>query len=144
MTDWQLVFLGVMAVSLLVMAIIQVGAIIALLKVGKKSIEAIEDVRRELKPLMEKVNRIADDASRASSLAVIQVERVDRFMASTSNRVADTLGILQTAVAGPASKAAGLVAAVRAGMQVFQYLQQRRQRRSSSHAREEDDALFVG
>lgn len=142
MTDWQLVFLGAMAVSLVVMAAIQVGVIIAVLRLTKQGMAALEDLRREIKPLIEKANRIADDAGRASSLALAQVERVDRFMAATSARVEDAVGLLQTVMAGPASKAAGVMAAFRAAVQAFQYFQSRRRR--ASPVRDEDDALFVG
>jgi hypothetical protein len=131
-----------MAVSLVVMAAIQVGVIIAVLRVAKQSMSAIEDLKREIRPLAAKVNQIADDARRATTLAAAQVERVDRFMATATSRVDDTLNIVQGFVGGPVRHAAGIIAAIKAAVQGVEYLRNRR--RSASTIREEDDALFVG
>lgn len=139
MNDWALVYLAVMAVALAIMALVQVGVVIALLKVGKQVSATTQEIRRDLKPLIEKANRISDDAARAASMAVAQVERVDRLLASASARVDETLSLVQGAVIQPVRQGAALVAAVRAAMTAFRTWQGRPQ-----HARDDEDPLFVG
>jgi hypothetical protein len=142
-SDSATVFLGIMAASLAVMALIQVGLIIAGLRVAQKLGAAIDDVRREMRPLMDKVNRIADDAGRATSLAREQVERVDAFMATATSRINDTLGILQGVVSGPVRQGAVAMSVVRAAMAAFREWQTRKAARSPKD-QDEDDAWFVG
>lgn len=143
MSDSATVFLGIMAVSLAVMAVIQVGLMIAGLRVARKLGAAVDDVRRELRPLMDKVNRIADDAGRATTLAREQVERVDQFMATATTRIDDTLGIVQSVMAGPVRQGAVAMSAIRAAMAAVREWQNRRNARPARD-HDEDDAWFVG
>ena len=143
MNDSSTVFLGIMALSLAVMALVQVWLIVTGLRVAQKLGMAIDDIRRELRPLMDKVNRIADDAGRATSLARQQVERVDEFMATATGRINDTLGILQGVVSGPVRQGAVVMSVVRAAMAVFRQWQTRPGARGPRDP-DEDDAWFVG
>ena len=93
MTEWQIVFLAVMAVALVVMATIQVGMIAR----GRASRRAGGGHRRGAPPRGQAAHRrrpiaspMTRRASRRSRLA--QVERVDRLLESTAARVDETLG----------------------------------------------------
>lgn len=143
MSDSATVFLGIMAVSLAVMALIQVGLILAGIRVAQKLGAAIDDIRREIRPLMDKVNRIADDAGRATALAREQVERVDQFMATATSRIDTTLGVVQDVMSGPVRQGAVAMAAVRAAMAAFRDWQNRKSARATRD-HDEDDAWFVG
>jgi hypothetical protein len=141
-TDWPVVFLGVMAASLFVMAAIQIGLIIVGVKVARQMTVAIDDLRREIRPLSEKVNRIADDAARATSLAALQVERIDQMMSSTASRLDDALSVVQGLMSGPVRQGATAVAVFRAAFAMFREWKGRSTRSRAS--RDDDDALFVG
>ena len=125
------------------MTLIQVWLIVAGLRVAQKLGKAIDDMRHELRPLMEKVNRIADDAERATSLARQQVERIDEFMATAASRINDTLGILQGVMSGPVRQGAVAMSVVRAAMAAFREWQSRKAARNPKD-HDEDDAWFVG
>jgi hypothetical protein len=140
-TDWQLVCLVIIAVSVAIMAIIQVGLIVAGVMAARQLAAAIRDVRTEIRPLMDKVNRVADEAVRASTLAAAQVERVDRLLATTSARVDEVTAIVQNAMGGPIRQGAAAIMAARAVLSLFR---QRRGRRVPGAPREDEDALFVG
>ena len=142
MTDWAVVFLGVMAVCLVVMTTIQIGLIIVGVRVAKQTTAAIDDLRRELRPLSEKVNRIAEDAARATSLAALQVERLDQMMASTASRLDDTLGVVQGLMSGPVKGGATAIAVFRAAFSMFREWKARGHRTRT--VRDDDEALFVG
>ena len=142
MTDWQLVCLVIIAISVALMAIIQVGLIVAGVVVAKQVTGAIKDLRAEIRPLMDKVNRVADEAVRASSLATAQMERVDRVLASTTARVEEVANIVQAALGGPVKQGAAFVMALRAVMSAFKQWQGTRTPKPGT--RDEEDALFVG
>lgn len=144
MNEWGVVFMGVMAASLAIMASIQVGLIMVGIRVARQMTAATEELRREVRPLVEKAHRIADEAARATSLATQQVERLDRFMATTTDRIDDTLSTVQGIMAGPVRQASTAVTAFRAVMSIVREWNSRRPRDARRHAREDDDALFVG
>jgi hypothetical protein len=138
-TDWQTFYLAAMAVALVVMAAIQIGVIVVAIRVGRQVSATAEELRREVKPLVEKAHRISDDAARVTALAVVQAQRVDRLLESTAARVDETLAIVQQAVVEPVRQGAAVVSAVRAAFTAF-----RAWRHHDHHGREDDDALFVG
>ena len=140
MSDSAVVFLAIMAVALVVMAAAQIAVMVVGLRVAKQVTATAEELRRDVRPLLEKVQQLTDEATRVTTLAYTQVERVDALMASTAQRVDDTLGVLQGLVAGPVRQGSAMVAAFKAAMTVVRHYQERK-----GAAREtEEDALFVG
>lgn len=137
--NWQVVFIGIIAISVLAIAIGQVVMALALAKAARKVAAAVDEVKVDLKPLLDKANRIADDAGRVTQLAVIQVERVDALLASTSVRIEETLGVVQAFVGRPVRQGAALMAAFRAAMAALKSWQRR-----SAAPQEDEDPLFVG
>jgi hypothetical protein len=136
--DSQGVYLAVMAVALAIMALVQIGIIVVAIRLGKQIGATVDEIRREVRPLLEKAHRISDDAARATRLAVAQIEKVDHLLTNTSTRVSETLGLVQHAVVEPVRQGAAVVAAVRAAVTAF------RSWRGAHHSRDDDDALFVG
>lgn len=139
MTDWQGVLLALTTVALVVMAAVQVMVFVTMARLAKQASDALESLQRDVKPLIEKVHRISDDAGRAAALAAAQAERVDRLMASAAARIDETLGVVQGAVIEPIRQGAALMAAVRAAVGVFRSASSR-----GRQSQDEDEALFVG
>lgn len=139
MSDWAVVFLGVIALATLTTAIIQVGMIVAIGRAARRLEGIAAQVERDLKPILDNVHAITLDAARASSLAAAQVERADRLFADVAERVDRTLNTLQAAAAGGAREGAALLAAFRAALGVVRDLREGRARARA----EEEDALFI-
>ena len=137
--NWQVVFIGIIAFSVLIIAIGQIVLAIALARVAKQALTAITQLQTEVRPLLDKVNRIADDAGRVSQLAVIQAERLDEFVTTTSTRVDETLSLLQKKVIRPVRQGAAMMAAIRAALSVIRAWQRR-----PAQTRDDEDPLFVG
>jgi hypothetical protein len=137
--DWAVVFLGVIAAATLITALAQVGFIVATGRLARRLERAADDVRREVKPLVEHLDAIGRDARRASSLAAAQLERVDQMSADLADRVDRTLNTLQTAAAGGVREGAAMLAAFRAAMAVVREFRAGRARARA----EDDDALFI-
>ena len=137
MNDW---FLGIIAISVLVMAVLQLGAVIFLARRATRVLAVTEDLQREIKPLAAKVHAIADEAQRAATLATKQIERVDAVVADVSRRVQDTTAAIQAIVTGPLRHGSAVVSGLRAVIAALLTTPPRR----AADRDEEDDALFVG
>lgn len=133
-------FLGIIAVSVLLMAVLQVGALIFLARYAKRLMGITEELQREIRPLVAKVSAVADDAQRAVSLATKQVERVDAVVTDLSRRITETTGAISSLVTGPVRQGSVVISALRGILTAF--LTSRPERRFERD--EEEDALFVG
>ena len=132
-------FLGIIAVATLATAIVQIGVLVAAGLLARRLQRVVETTERELKPLIEHLNAIGRDASRAASLATAQVERADRLFADLAMRIEQILALIQSVVTGPVREGAAVMSALRA---VFSFLRDTRAGRRTSRS-EDDDALFV-
>jgi hypothetical protein len=140
-TDWSPVFLGIIAVATLVMAAIQVGAIVIAARLGVEVRRVLTTVQRDIPPLITRATAIADEASKTAALATAQAEKIDRLVTELARRVDETSAIVQEAVVVPAREALAVVAALKAGLGALRGLRDFRGRSSRS---EDEDALFIG
>ena len=139
MSDWAELFLGVIAAATLVMAIAQVGVLVAAGLLARRIERLTDKIDRELTPFFEHVNAIGRDASRAAALAAAQVERADRLFADLVQRVERLMNTVQVAVGGTAREGAAILAGFRAALTVI-----REMRGGRARARAEDeDGLFI-
>lgn len=142
MTDWSSVFLGVIAAATLLMALIQIGAIIAVLKIAKQAQDVLASVQRDVKPLIARAGEIADEASKTAALATAQAQKVDTLVTDLTRRVDETSALVQQAIVTPAREGMAVVAAIKAGLSAFRGFGDFRGR-PGRHG-EGDDALFIG
>jgi hypothetical protein len=135
------IFLGVIAVSTLLVAIVQVGVVVAAGVALRRLGRLVDTVEQEIKPIFGHVNTIARDASRAAALATAQVERADKLFSDVAVRVDEALNAVQASIGAPAREGRALLSAFRAA---FQAIRELRQNGRSRQARgEEEDALFI-
>ena len=99
-----------------------------------------EDLQREIKPLIGRLNAIADEAHRATLMAGRQVDRVDHLVTDLTRRIAETSASLQATITGPVRQGTALIAGLRAVLAAFAT-----SKRDTRFERdEEEDAMFVG
>ena len=137
--NWDSVFLGAIAAATLVMAIVQIGAVVAGARLAKRLEQLADEVHREIRPLVARATEVADEARRAAALAGQQVERVDRLLYDVSQRVTDTAEVLQRTVVGPIREGSAILAGLKAGFEALRGV-----RSSRSTRVEDEDALFIG
>lgn len=142
MNDWSVIFLGVIAAATLVMALIQVGAIIATLRVARETQKVLTTVQNDVRPLIAKATSIADDASKTVALATAQMQKVDTLVTDLTRRVDETATIVQKALITPAKEGLAIFAAIRTGLGALKGMGDFRGR-TGRHA-DEDDPLFIG
>jgi hypothetical protein len=95
-----------------------------------------------MKPLSESLNGIARDASRISSLAAGQVDRIDRLVTDLTTRLDEAASTVQEALLKPLREGAAMMAGVKAAMDVFRHLTRRPG--GSPPKTDEEDAHFIG
>jgi hypothetical protein len=136
-------FLGLIAFATVVMAVVQVGLIVVALRLAKRVDALSTEFHRELRPLIERLTRVADNLHQASGLATTQVERLDRLFAGASKRADDTMSLVHGAVVGPIREGLALVAAVRGVVGAIRSLRGSRSSRAAAKF-DDEDPLFIG
>jgi hypothetical protein len=140
-------FLGVIAVSVLAMAIGQVAAVIIAARAVRRVGERLGDLEHTIRPIVANVQQISDDAARATSIATAQVERAERLMDDVVRRVDETMTAVQETILGPARSGWAIFHGLREVFGSFFDRGPRRSRTRSpgpSPAAAEDDASFIG
>jgi hypothetical protein len=140
-SDWNGLFLGIIAFATVLMALVQIGAIVVAARFARQAQQTLTSVHDELRPLLARASAVADEASRAAALASAQVQKVDVLVTNLSQRVDETATVLQRAIITPARQGVALLAAVRAGLAALRGIGE--MRRSTSRS-EEEDPLFIG
>jgi hypothetical protein len=149
------IFLGVIAVSTLVMAVIQVGAIMVAARFGRQAQQTLisaqdalasaqqtlASVHQQVQPLIAKASAIADEATRTTAIANAQAQKIDRLVTDLSRRIDETAAVVQNAIVTPAREGMAVVAAVKAGLLALRGLGTMRR---GAMRNEEEESLFIG
>ncbi len=141
MSDWSEIFLGVIAAATLVMALIQVGAIVLAARLGRQVQQLAASVQQDIRPLIARANTIAEEATKTAAIATAQAQKIDRLVTDLTRRVDETSAIVQDAIITPAREGIALVAALKAGLGVLRNV---RFHRGRAGRVEDEDALFIG
>ena len=137
-------FLGIIAISVLVMALIQVGALVAAFRVAKRVEHVSRQLETDIRPLIANLAEVTAELSRTASVATRQVERVDRLFGDMATRVDQTLAVAQQFVQGPAKNGMALLSGVQAAVSAFKGIREASRRRRKVTPGVEDDSLFIG
>jgi hypothetical protein len=140
--DWPVAFLGVIAVSTLVMALIQIGAFVATLRVARETQKMLTTLQQDVRPLIARATTIVDEASKTVVLATAQVQKVDTLVTDLTRRVDETATIVQKAIVTPAREGLAIFAAIRTGLGALKGMSGF-PARHGRHA-DDDDPLFIG
>jgi hypothetical protein len=134
-------FLGIIAIAVLVMAVIQVAAIVFAMSAARRIGQVAERIEQDLRPVMTNLQTVSSEAARVSTLAAMQMERADRLFADVTRRADQVMGIIPSLI-GPAGKGLSFLNGIKAALAAVQELR-RSSRRGAAHA-DEEDALFIG
>ena len=139
MTDF---FLGVIAIAVLAMAMIQVGVIVFALRTARRVGEAVARFEHDVRPIVANLQSMSADAARTASVASAQVQRADQLISSLTTRVSDTVAAVEASVVSPAREAYAVLQGVIAALAAFRNGPVSPGRRPA--ASEEEDPLFIG
>ncbi len=145
MSETGELFLGIIAFAVLIMALIQVGAIFFGLRLAKRVDQIATQLDQDIKPLIANLTAMSSEAARAASLAAKQAERLDRAFGEMVQRVDQTLLAAQDFVTGPARQGMAIMAGVKAVIDSFKGFREATRRRTATRpAVEEEESLFIG
>ena len=138
-------FLGIIAFAVLIMALIQVYAIFAGIRLARRVDQLATKLDQEIKPLIANLETLSSEAARAAALAAKQAERLDRVFGELVQRVDETLAAAQAFVTGPARQGMAIMAGVKAVVDSFRGLREASRRRTATRAAvDEEESLFIG
>lgn len=143
------VFLGIIALAVVVMAIIQVAAIVFAARAARTVGDAVSRFEQDVRPIVANLQTLSADAARVTASASAQVERTQKTVEvllarveTISARVEQTVQAVQNGIMGPAREGYAFMQAIKA---IFSVARPSRQSpRSRPAATEEEDALFIG
>ena len=107
-------FLGVIAAATLVMALVQIGLLIAGLMAVKRLNEVLVRVEDTAKPLLAHVDELVVDATESLAAARVQLDRVERQALHVLARTDQAVNRVQTYLVAPAREGIALAAGARA------------------------------
>jgi hypothetical protein len=135
------VFLGVIALAVLVMAIIQVAAIVFAARAARRVGDAVSRLEDDVRPIVANLKAMSADAARATSSAATQVQKAEQMLGDLSRRVDDTVATLQHTILAPARDGLAVLHGIKAALAAFRSSETGGTR--APHP-EEEDALFIG
>lgn len=135
------VWLGIIAVAVLVMAVIQVAAIVFAMSAARRIGQVADRLEQSLNPVVSNLQTITAEAARVTTLAAAQVERADRMFADLTRRAEQLMAAVPTLL-GPAGKGLAFLNGIKAALAAIHELR-RSSRRGGAHP-DEEDALFIG
>ena len=150
MTD---VFLGIIAISVLAMAIGQIAAVVFAARAVRQAGERLGQLEETIRPIVANVQQISadvtesEDAARATAIATAQVERAERLMDDVTRRVDETMTAVQDTILGrraPAWRSSRVYATCSAMFFDRGRARPGRARRDRRRPPTEDDASFIG
>ncbi len=145
MSDTGELFLGIIAFAVLLMALIQVAAIVAGIRLARRVDRLATQLEQDVKPLLANLTAVTTEAARTAALAARQVERFDQVFADLTERVDQTLAAAQSFVIGPARQGIAIFAGVSAVIDSFRGLREASRRRQASRpVVDDEESLFIG
>lgn len=140
------VLLGVIAVAVAVMALIQIGAIIAAVRLAQRVDRMRKQLEQDVKPLLANVTAMSAEAAKATARAAAGVERMDQTFSEVLGRVETTVAAAQHFISGPARNGLAVVAGVKAALGAFHSLGESSRRRTAARPApvDDDESLFIG
>jgi hypothetical protein len=138
-------FLGIIAFAVMIMALIQVAAIFAGIRLARRVDQIATQIDSEIKPLIANLTAMSSEAARAAAIAAKQAERLDKVFGELVQRVDATLAAAQEFVTGPARQGMAIMAGVRAVVDSFRTLREASRRRTAARPTiDEEESLFIG
>jgi hypothetical protein len=136
------VFLGIIALSVLTMALVQVVVVVLALRASERITQLTTQFEQEIRPVVANLQAITADAAKATAVAATQVERADKLFNDLAVRLDQTLASVQDSVVGATRGGGAWFAGLKAALAVLRDLRQSPRTRPASV--EEEDALFIG
>jgi hypothetical protein len=136
------VFLGVIAGSVLLMAVLQLAALVLAARTAKRVDALVARLEHDVRPILDALQALSTEAARVVATAAVQVDRADEMLGVLRERLDDAVRVVQVSLLKPARDIGAMLQALReiffkgpAGPAGYD---------SRKRQAEEEDALFIG
>ena len=119
MTPNDHVFLAILAISTLILAVVQAAVVIAGFVLARRFTDAVSKMEKATLPLLSRLDAIAVEGLNTLESVRDQLGRVERATSDVMSRIDQTAQRVQSYVLTPARQGVALLAGARAVMQVF-------------------------
>jgi dihydroxyacetone kinase-like predicted kinase len=137
------VFLGVIAVAVTVMALIQVAVVIVAMRASRRVADTAARLEADVKPIVANLKSMSADAARTASIASAQAQKAEQLIGDLTTRVNNTVAVVEETVVAPAREAYAMVQGLLAALSAFRGGASPGTARRPSTS-EEEDSLFIG
>jgi NADP-dependent 3-hydroxy acid dehydrogenase YdfG len=141
MTD---LYLALIALGVLVMAGIQVFAIVSVARAARRVGEMADRVEQDVRPIIVNLQKVSEEAARASAQAAAQVDRLDALVANVARRVEETAATVQQTILQPARDGLALLSGLKNVIASFREPRETPQAPQRKEPQEPQDDLFIG
>lgn len=136
------VFLGIIAGSVLLMAVFQVAAVVVAARTAKRVDELVARLERDVRPILASLQALSAEAARIVATAAVQVDRADDMIGLLRGRLDEAVRVVQVSLLKPARDIGAMLQAVR---DVFGRAPAGpRGHDPRKRSADEEDALFIG
>ena len=141
MTD---LYLGLIALGVLVMAGIQLAAIVSVTRAARRAGEMAARFEQDVRPIIVNLQKVSEEAARASAQAAAQVDRLDALVANVARRVEDTAATVQQTILQPARDGLALLSGLKNVIASFREPRDTPQAHPRKEPQDPQDDLFIG
>lgn len=136
--------LGLIALGVLTMAAIQVAAMVFVARTAGRIEGAVQDLRRDVSPILASLQTMTADAARATAVAAAQVDRVESLVTSLTARIEEAATTIHETVITPARDVLAILRGLGAAFMAFRGDRREKDKKSSGGDGGDEDPLFVG
>jgi uncharacterized protein YlxW (UPF0749 family) len=137
-------YLGLIALGVIVMATIQVAAVVAGIRAARRVGEMAGRFERDVRPIIANLQKVSEEAARASAQAAAQVDRLDALLSNVAQRVDETAATLQQTILQPARDGLALLSGLKSIIASFREPRGTSESKERTGPRESQDDLFIG
>jgi dihydroxyacetone kinase-like predicted kinase len=135
-------FLGVIAVAVVAMAVIQVTAIVVAMRTARRVGDVVARFEDDVRPIVSNLKTMSADAARTASIASTQAQRAEQLIGDLTARVNAAVAAVEATVVAPAREAYAILQGLLAALGAFGQNPPTQGRRPATS--DEEDSLFIG
>jgi hypothetical protein len=137
------VFLGLIALGVIVMATIQVAAIVFAVRAARRVESVLGQLRQDIRPIVSSIEAMSADIARTTAKAAAQVDRLEELVGQVSKRLDSAAAAVHNAAVAPIRHVMAVVHGIKAAFASMRGATGEGRKRPPPGV-EEEDSLFIG
>lgn len=137
-------YLGIIAVAVAAMAVIQVVAIVVAMRTARRVGDVVTRLEDDVRPIVSNLKSMSVDAARTASIASAQAQRAEQLIGDLTARVNAAVAAVEATVVAPAREAYAMVQGLLGALGAFRQGPPAQGQGRRPAASDEEDSLFIG